>query len=67
MIPLRYIRHLLDTWASWRNRQKRYRVFPKLRQLDRELAEARRSKRAGAARIIKAKQQVLHSALKGGA
>lgn len=53
-----------EAMASIR-RAQRYKAMPVMRDLDRQEAEARRSHKRGAARIIRAKRDAMHRALAG--
>lgn len=59
------IRRTLTQWALWRQHRQARRVFPKLRELDRLEATYRKQHRRGSARIIRAKREVINSALAG--
>ena len=59
------IRRAILSWQSWRSRQRIHSAYPVLRDLDRQLAEHRRSHKRGSARIIKAKRDAIHAALAG--
>lgn len=65
MISLRYIRHLLDTWASWRNKQRLYRAYPELEEIDRKRAEHRKSHKRGVVAYDRQAQAVITRALRG--
>lgn len=59
------IRRALTQWALYRQHKQARRVFPKLRELDRLEATYRKQHRRGSARIIRAKRDVINSALAG--
>lgn len=64
-MTLRYIRHLLNPYALWRAHRDTRRAIPALRELDRLEATYRKQHRRGSARIIRAKREVINSALAG--
>ncbi len=59
------IRRAIMAWEAWRSKCHLHSAYPVLRDLDRQLAEYRRSHKRGSARIIKAKQSAIHAALAG--
>ena len=59
------IRRTLTQWALWRQHRQARRAIPALRELDRLEANYRRQHRCGSARIIRAKREVINSALAG--
>lgn len=61
----RLIRRAIFGWQAWRSRQRLIRAYPVLSELDRQLAEYRKAHKRGSARIIKAKQEAVHAALRG--
>lgn len=62
----RLIRRAILSWQNWRGRKRIYRAMPIMMDLDRQLAEYRKTHKRGSARIIKAKQAKIHAALRGG-
>lgn len=65
MTLTRWIRDISAWWESRRRRAQRYKAMPFMREMDRKEAEARRSHKRGAARIIRAKRDAMHKALAG--
>jgi hypothetical protein len=65
MTLTRWIRQITGWWEARRRRAQRYKAMPVMRELDRQIAEARRSHKRGAARIIRAKRDAMHRALAG--
>lgn len=57
------IRRAIIAWELWRSKRKLHRAIPALSELDRQLAEYRKSHKRGSARIIKAKQAAIHAAM----
>ncbi|QAZ46795.1 hypothetical protein C1M53_31580 [Mesorhizobium sp. Pch-S] len=66
MISLRDIRHLLETWASWRNKQRLYRAYPELEEIDRKRAEHRKSHKRGVAVLDRRARVIMTEALREG-
>jgi hypothetical protein len=60
------IRRWLRPFLAWQSRQRLYRAYPVLRELDRKQAEYRRSHKRGSARINKARIKAMTAALAKG-
>lgn len=65
MTLTRWIRNITAWWESRRRRAQRYKAMPFMRELDRQEAEYRLSKKKGAARIVRAKRDAMTRALAG--
>lgn len=65
MTLTRWIRQITGWWEARRRKAELHKAMPVMRELDRQIAEARRSHKRGAARIIRAKRDAMHRALAG--